>query len=728
MGFEPNLTKQHLKAVIFKSYIIFLRKFYPQIDIAELCKRAGLSIEYLLHEDNWVSIKFEEQLMTSIKNIIKDESLLYKVGKFGTDKNVVGKSLHFLCFNLFTLQVLYESLPFVTSLLNKVMRVEIQEKSLGKIVLRISPNIDDLNEEEKNILLKRMPDFIENTVGYYSAIPLQKNLTEAKISVELIQFENIPTYIIDVVYPIEQTTRSNILKLSPVFVGAVAFIYSYLFVHSNSINSFSIALLCGSITYILLLKLKLRAAQTNAQQTQDTLIRLDNQYKIIHQGQANLSRKYQESSATNMIVDILGTASSESDMLDKACQALVNILHYDRAAILIANIENTKLEYGASCGLDSLTVSMFQSLSLDVNIHNLDPNKISNVFRSGNPVLIENVDTHISSLIDQQSRALLTKSKSKSFIAVPIKTDESKFGIVISDCYQTDKKMTKDDLLLLCTLGKQLAIALERERAKQGLVQVLNKTKELAESYSRFVPWESLQLLNYTNIFDVKIGDGVEKEMTILFSDIREFTKLCESMTPVDTLKFLNSYFGKLSPIIKKHKGVIDKFIGDCVMAIFNDPDDAIAAAIEIQRSLVAYNLERRVGNRSILEAGIGLCKGQVVAGPLGFDGRLEITVLSDTVNIASRLDGLCKAHNARILASGIQQSSKSLLNNIVLKNLGKLGVKGKDKMIDVIEIVDPYLTSGLIKVRSTEAENKYIEKVDNEIIEKLSSTSKRTA
>ena len=105
----------------------------------------------------------------------------------------------------------------------------------------------------------------------------------------------------------------------------------------------------------------------------------------------------------------------------------------------------------------------------------------------------------------------------------------------------------------------------------------LEQQMRLTEAYQRFVPDQLLRNLDKDSILDVQLGDQVQKEMSIMFSDIRSFTSLSESMTPEENFKFVNSYLSKMGPLVREHNGYIDKYIGDAIMALFErSPEDAV--------------------------------------------------------------------------------------------------------------------------------------------------------
>ena len=139
------------------------------------------------------------------------------------------------------------------------------------------------------------------------------------------------------------------------------------------------------------------------------------------------------------------------------------------------------------------------------------------------------------------------------------------------------------------------------------------------------------------------------KAFTILFSDIRSFTDLSETMTPNELMKFLNSYLKFMSEPIRINHGFVDKFIGDAIMALFDQPGkpdaiearDAVRSGLEMQASLVRFNKFREKQNYPPTQIGIGIHSGPVVIGTLGSESRMDSTVLGDAVNLASRLEFL---------------------------------------------------------------------------------------
>jgi len=680
---DPNLTKQHYKASLFRAYILYIKKNYPNINISKLCENAGLPLEYLLNDNHWVSIEFESRFMCEIKKHIHDPKFVMEVGKFGVSPEVFGRVLHYLIKNLVSLNTVYNKLPYFTSLLNKAAVLTVTSHTKNNVRYQIEPNTKILNAHEIELYKSGLKDFIDNLTGYYSATAREFGLKPATVESK---YDTLSVQM-SINYP------SNTLSTSTIFYFVTTAIFMatvVLFASGSAFFNYSIV---GLILWVVLAQAKkYKTAYDVAIAAEDNLFKLDEQYKTLNDTKTSLARQLQEANAIRRVVDVLIEARDETDILENACKTIVKSLNYDRAIILLANKILSDLKYKSSFGLNDSLKAQIVNFKLDVNIESSDPHKLSNVFRLGLPILIEDVESHLPSLRDAASAALLKLSQSKSFLCVPIQTEKNKIGVLIVDCNTSGKQLNKLDVKILSLVGNQIAIAIERGRAQSELITALDEQKKLSDAYSKFVPHETLSFLGYKNIFDVHIGDGVERNLTILFSDIRSFSSLCESMSPAETLKFLNSYFGRISPIILKNNGVVDKFIGDCVMAIFNNPSEALRAGVEIQREIVKYNLTHRVGGRRYIEAGIGICTGPVVMGPLGSEDKTEITVLSDVVNIASRLDGLCPNLGAKILISGLSCDFSLMREGCFEIDHGEQPLKGKDRFVRVTEVVDTTL------------------------------------
>ena len=247
---------------------------------------------------------------------------------------------------------------------------------------------------------------------------------------------------------------------------------------------------------------------------------------------------------------------------------------------------------------------------------------------------------------------------------------------------------------------RRLRARLDTEVAtRQGVERRLAR---LQTAYSRFVPPQLIELLGKDSILDVDWGNQAEKKMTILFSDIRGFASLSEGMSPQQCFDFINAYLSFMEPVVLSRGGFIDKYIGDSVMALFpSRGDDALHASLGMlaeldnfnaQRSILLSELpadhpERRHGGD--IRIGIGLNSGLLMLGVIGGSNRMEVTVISDAVNLASRVETLTKTYQTPILLTQHTLNSIREPADFSIRFIDRVRVRGKHLAQSIYEVFD---------------------------------------
>ncbi len=238
--------------------------------------------------------------------------------------------------------------------------------------------------------------------------------------------------------------------------------------------------------------------------------------------------------------------------------------------------------------------------------------------------------------------------------------------------------------------ARPIPLAPEVMRLQAELASVREQLVDTEKAFGRFVPSEFLHFLSIDNVRGVRLGMQTERKMTILFADIRNFTGLSESMTPQENFDFLNSYLSQMEPMIVPFRGLIDKYIGDAIMALFPEgTDDAVQGALAMLERLENYNKGRaRAGYRPI-RIGIGINTGIVMLGTVGGIGRMEGTVISDAVNLASRLEQMSKTYGVPLLISEHTLHSLEDSARYCIRFLARNRAKGKLEAQSVYEVFD---------------------------------------
>jgi len=212
--------------------------------------------------------------------------------------------------------------------------------------------------------------------------------------------------------------------------------------------------------------------------------------------------------------------------------------------------------------------------------------------------------------------------------------------------------------------------------------------KETNLSIERFVPRAFLAKIGRPNIRSVVLGDNKRQDMTILFADIRDFTALSERMSPDDNFAFINAYLAEMGPMIARHGGFIDKYIGDGIMALFEKADDGVRASVAMLETLERFNATRRAAGAEPIGIGIGLNSGSLMMGTIGEQHRMDGTVISDAVNLAARLESLTKDYRVPLLVSQFAVDRLDDPGAYVLRPVDTVVVRGRSQPVTIFEVL----------------------------------------
>jgi adenylate cyclase len=272
----------------------------------------------------------------------------------------------------------------------------------------------------------------------------------------------------------------------------------------------------------------------------------------------------------------------------------------------------------------------------------------------------------------------------RSTICAPLVGESRVHGAIYADRLDPFAAFKPDDLDLISAVAAQTAIAVENARAHERLAR-----EEVARAnYSRFLPeYVVKQMLENPESF--KLG-GVNQTITILFADIRGFTRISEHAPPEKIVGLLNRYFSAMTDIIFAHGGTLDKYLGDGLMALFGAPattpedaSNALNAAVAMQRRLLGINLELKAEGLSEVGVGIGLHTGEVTVGYIGSERRSEYTAIGDSVNTASRLES--NAKGGQILIS--DATAKAARSRYKLHPRDPITVKNREQPVILWEV-----------------------------------------
>ncbi|MSP93350.1 MAG: GAF domain-containing protein, partial [Myxococcales bacterium] len=279
--------------------------------------------------------------------------------------------------------------------------------------------------------------------------------------------------------------------------------------------------------------------------------------------------------------------------------------------------------------------------------------------------------------------SLAAKTPIRSLLCLPLQAQGRAAGVVYLENNLARGAFTAERIEVVRLLAAQATVSLHNAR-------LYDEQRKLATALVRFVPSQFLESLGRRGIADVVTGDAVRGEMTVMFSDIRGFTSRSERMPAEDLIRLLNDYLAKVGPCIHSHGGFIDKFIGDAVMALFpGAPDNAVGAAVAMADAVRALNIDLRGQGHEPLHIGVGLNRGDVMLGTVGWSERLDTTVIGDPVNTAARLEATTKHTGTTVLVSDSLRRSLDDPRRFAMRSLGGIKVAGKQRPVLMWEVVD---------------------------------------
>jgi predicted ATPase/class 3 adenylate cyclase/tRNA A-37 threonylcarbamoyl transferase component Bud32 len=380
-------------------------------------------------------------------------------------------------------------------------------------------------------------------------------------------------------------------------------------------------------------------------------------------------------------------AISGDILLDKLLSRLMKILMENagaqRGSLILPSQEKLLIE--AEGTIDREFVTVLQSILIE-DSQKISPAIVNYVARTQETVVLDDAVREGQFTNDPYIR----KNQPKSILCVPLINQSQIVSIVYLENNLTAGAFTSERVEILKVLSGQAAISLQNSKLYTEVRENESRLALLNKAYERFIPTQFLQFLGKSSIIDVQLGDQVQLEMSVLFSDIRDFTTLSESMTPEENFIFINSYLSRMEPLINENNGYIDKYIGDAIMALFSgEADNAVKAGIAMQHNLVQYNQIRVNSGYPPIQIGIGINTGSLMLGTVGGKNRMDGTVISDAVNLASRVEGLTKNYGVSLL---ITQETYSRLENpsqYAIRTLDTVKVKGKSEAVTVYEVFD---------------------------------------
>ncbi len=382
------------------------------------------------------------------------------------------------------------------------------------------------------------------------------------------------------------------------------------------------------------------------------------------------------------LFDAVAAISSEIDesaLLGRLMPVLMQASGADRGLLLLLDSQR-RLRVEAEASLNE-TVSRCEPLD---SFGAISRRAVDLALRSRTPVLVQ--DTATAQLLTGEAYA--REHGVASLLAMAIALQGRTIGVLYLENHMARGAFTASRVEVTRALGAQAGIALENARLYGRVQAALETQTALADANQRFVPREFLLGLGFKSIVDVKLNEAIEREMNVLFVDLRGFTAHALALGPGGTIAMINRYLSHVQPGIAAHGGFVGQYYGDGVLALFpNDTDDALRGAVAMCRGLEGYNRERG-GDFPELQFGMGLHRGRLTLGTIGDPDHFQCSVVGDSVNLASRIEGLTKYFGATLVLSSATLARIRQPAHFGLRPLGRVAVAGRSEEFEVFECV----------------------------------------
>lgn len=679
---------------IWRAYYQYILAHYDKSLFADICAELKMPLEYILADDNWVSNKFAADFVDLLLKKTGDPDIAEKVGKFSASPEVLNRIEYFLITTVASPAIFYYFLPKEYAKFNLFNEVKVKRFLPGKVVYWIRPK----GEERAH------PEICNNTKGMLACTEHLFDLDRITVTHDKCVHNGNQWCEFIVSYSSWGFWKKR-FKILLGFLSAIT--VTKLGLDAFSESQFSsqskqtvlvglISILTSTLlfTFIRYFKLSSYILQYYEQSRE--------KHRELYDSHRKLDRRYQEANLLREF-SVRLSAEYESSSVIRAClDEIEKRFNFGRAFVMLLSADQSRLFTVESRGFGDQS-SKISTLSVGYPSSKEGPQLFANILAKGDTVHITEIEA-FKSKIKAENRDLVDSLGVTSLIVAPIQDADKKYGLLIIGSVGTEPPLTGDDLHLFENLTRLLSLSFRN---------ILNfeREKGLRTLFQKYVPGEVLEGIEFADKNATVLAPQNSK-ISSMFVDLRGFTTRCEVLPPEKVVDALNIYTEFITARIANFGGIIDKFIGDGVVAFFVEKPgrsvygsaEAIHSAIQILADLEQLELSFRQKGYDPPEIGIGIFSGLATVGNVGCDRKLNYTAIGDVVNIASRLQDMCKRFADRVTgpSRGVAVIGADTLRaaqiNCPVTKIGFAAIRGRQQEVEVV-LVDELQSQGFVKL-----------------------------
>jgi class 3 adenylate cyclase len=661
---DPKLTKQEISASVLYPYILEADDQLGQEKVDKILARIGVPRSYVKKPTHWLSISFHDKLLDEYSAYGPIAELCIGAAKRGLRKDVMGVNYYILKHVLSA----QEAFKIFSKLANKFNLSRTYElRKIGSDYAEVSIGVKAGHS---------LPKHAESCLNWSSSFESYLHLiTGTKVDVD----KTSCCYKGDTACSYLVKWQNKTPSFYYAFLGSILLgLLSYM-MYMKEVPVFSI--LSTLTIYLIWTNIRLSTSlvkhkKDSSEEIEKILKESDVKYAQIQQTKEILDQRYKETRLIEKASQDILKNSNLHAILKSSLETVCEDFGFNRSFIMIRDAQASFLKTEMVAGVNTESQNLY-SFKVDLSLKKNNPAVISSVYHTGQSIFINDPKAHIFQF-NEESRQLIDKLQTKGFVMVQIPSSTKSWGVIVADKTDLSSMITRSDVVLLERLAGKIGLALD----KQSQVEAEKSQKLL---FQKYVPQ---LVLDQSSNLEPFLG-GELKTIGVMFVDVRSFTAIAEKYSPKIVLQIINRFYTAVENAIKPHGGIIDKYLGDGVLVTWGTMKDFKSDANLIVEAVDLLFTEVEGANKDLnamglpsINIGLGAHIGEAIVGNVGTENRMEFTSLGSSINLASRLESLCKSYGTTaVLSEAFTEILTSKPNWILVDEVLVRGIETKQRI-----------------------------------------------